>query len=134
MIVVDTSALIAIILHEDEREHFLDIFDAADAIIISAASIIEARMVTYGRGGAPLVRIFDTFLADYRIEIVAVGAVETEAAHIAFTTYGKGSGHPAQLNFGDLFSYALAKTRGLPLLFKGDDFAQTDIKVATLLQ
>jgi ribonuclease VapC len=63
-------------------------------------------------------------------EIVPPGIAELEAAYAAFVTYGRGSGHPAKLNFGDLFSYALAKVRGLPLLFKGDDFSHTDIQSA----
>jgi ribonuclease VapC len=66
----------------------------------------------------------------YAIEIAATGAPEAELAHLANITYGKGSGHPAQLNFGDLFSYALAKSRDMPLLYKGDDFGKTDIASA----
>ncbi|MEK6540674.1 MAG: type II toxin-antitoxin system VapC family toxin [Pseudomonadota bacterium] len=130
MIVIDTSALIAILLGEPERSLFLAALDAADGIVVSTGTVIEARMVAHGREGDALVRILDNLLRDYGMEIAPPGAAEIEAAHSAFTTYGKGNGHPAQLNFGDLFSYALAKVRGLPLLFKGDDFGHTDIERA----
>jgi ribonuclease VapC len=127
MIVIDTSALMAILLNEPERGQFLDILDAEDSILISAGTSIEARMVSHGRGGPPLTQKLDEILRDYAIETIPPAAEEIAAAHAAFIAYGKGSGHPAQLNFGDLFSYALAKARGLPLLFKGDDFGRTDI-------
>jgi ribonuclease VapC len=71
--------------------------------------------------------LMDDLLRLPMFEMVAPGASETNAAYAAFVAFGKGSGHPASLNFGDLFSYALAKVRGLPLLYKGDDFAQTDV-------
>jgi ribonuclease VapC len=132
MIAVDTSALMAITLGEPERNHFLDILDAANGIAISAGTVIEARMVAHGRGGKPLLEMLDELIRDYGFEIVPPGIAEIAITHAAFLAYGKGSGHPAGLNFGDLFSYALAKDRGLPLLFKGDDFARTDIEVATV--
>ena len=84
-------------------------------------------MVVYGRRGHRAVVMLDDLLRLPSFELVAPGQLETDAAYAAFVAYGKGSGHPASLNFGDVFSYALAKVRGLPLLFKGDDFAQTDI-------
>ncbi len=127
MIVVDPSALLAILLDEKERAQFRTILKETDSVLISSASLIEARIVAYGRGGHSLVELLDVVINEYGFEIVPPGPVEIEAAHDAFITYGKGNGHPAQLNFGDLFSYALAKSRDIPLLFKGDDFAQTDI-------
>jgi ribonuclease VapC len=133
MIVVDTSAVIAILLDEPERVAFRTTIMNAPAAIMSSATMIEARMVAYGRGGQVLLTKFDSVIEALAIEIVPLGLAEIDAAHTAFVAYGKGSGHPAQLNFGDLFSYALAKSRGIPLLFKGDDFAQTDIaSIATL--
>jgi ribonuclease VapC len=75
--------------------------------------------------------LLDDLLRLPMLEVATVGVAETDAAYAAFVVYGKGSGHPAALNFGDVFSYALAKVRGLPLLFKGGDFALTDIRPAT---
>lgn len=130
MIVVDTSALIAILLNEPERQALLECIEADGNAVISACGLVEARMVAHGRGGERLVALFDALVDALGIEVGAIGAGEASAAHLAFVQYGKGSGHPAQLNFGDLFSYALAKVRGVPLLFKGDDFASTDITPA----
>ena len=84
-------------------------------------------MVVHGRRGQRGVVMVDDLLRLPVFEAVAPGVAETNAAYAAFVTFGKGSGHSAGLNFGDLFSYALAKVRGLPLLFKGNDFSQTDI-------
>ena len=130
MIAIDSSALMAIILDEPERKSFLDSLDLAEKALVSAATLIESRMVAHGKGGEKLVLALDEIVQGYTMEIVPPGPAEIEIAHAAFVTYGKGNGHPAQLNFGDLFSYALAKSRGVPLLFKGDDFALTDIAVA----
>ncbi len=130
MIVVDTSALIAIAFAEPERETFVGIIEASGKALISSVSVVEARMVVHGRRGHRAVVMLDDLLRLPAFELVAPGAAETDAAYAAFVAYGKGSGHPAGLNFGDVFSYALAKVRGLPLLFKGDDFAQTDIASA----
>lgn len=127
MIAVDTSALLAIILGEPEREQYLVILDTAPAVIISAATLVEARMVTYSRAGAAMVSVLDNVIEQAGAAIVAVDNEMIDIAHQAFAKYGKGQGHPAQLNFGDLFSYALAKAHDAPLLFKGDDCAQTDI-------
>ena len=90
-------------------------------------SVLEARMVVHGRRGQRAVVLVDDLLRLPVFEMVAPGVAETDAAYAAFVAFGKGSGHPAGLNFGAVFSYALAKLRGLPLLYKGDDFAQTDV-------
>ena len=129
MIAIDSSALMAIILDEPERKSFLDSLDRAEKALVSAATLIESRMVAHGKGGEKLVLALDEIVQGYTMEIVPPGPAEIEIAHAAFVKYGKGNGHPAQLNFGDLFSYALAKSRGVPLLFKGDDFALTDVEV-----
>jgi ribonuclease VapC len=131
MIVVDPSALLAIVFDEPERDALLSILDSTDSVLMSSASVIEARMVAYGRYGHDKVLTLDELIASYSIAICPPDPDEVEIAHKAFVVYGKGSGHPAQLNFGDLFSYALAKSRGVPLLFKGDDFSQTDILAAS---
>ena len=130
MIAVDTSALIAIINHESERQRFLAIIAGADLCLISAVTLLETRMVTFGRfGGAGIDRLAE-WLATFNPAIVTFDEVQTDAALAAFTIYGKGIHSKAKLNFGDCASYALAKTRSLPLLYKGDDFAATDIGAA----
>lgn len=130
MIAVDTSALMAIVLGEPEREAMIARLSAAERVWISAGTLIELRMVCFRKDAHALVAEVDALIEIFRIEVVPTGEEHADAAQAAFVRYGKGSGHPAQLNFGDLFAYALAKTRGLPLLFKGDDFAQTDILAA----
>lgn len=129
-LVVDTSVLVAIALHEVERDGFLATLTASKGALISTVSVVEARIVVHGRRGERAINLLNDLLRLSKFEIVPPGHEETEAAFAAFVTFGKGSGHPAQLNLGDLFSYALAKTRHLPLLFKGRDFAETDIMVA----
>jgi ribonuclease VapC len=128
MIVVDTSAIVAIVFGEAEREAFDEAIQAADKALVSTVSVVEARMVVQGRRGQRAVVLLDDFLRLPNFEIVAPGIAEMDAAYSAFVAFGNGSGHPANLNFGDVFSYALAKVRGLPLLYKGDDFAQTDLR------
>ena len=130
MIVIDTSAIVAIAFGEAERETFLLTLQRADKALISTVSVVEARMVVHGRRGQRAVILVDDMLRLPMFEIVAPGPAEMDAAYAAFVAFGKGSGHPAGLNFGDIFSYALAKVRGLPLLFKGDDFSHTDIAQA----
>jgi ribonuclease VapC len=130
MIAVDSSALIAIILNEPERPSILAILDNATAIVMSSTSLVETRLVAWSRGQQALVDEINALVLAYGIEIAPTGLPDADYAHEANVTYGKGSGHPAQLNFGDLFAYALAKARDIPLLFKGNDFAHTDVKFA----
>jgi ribonuclease VapC len=127
MIVVDTSALVAIALAEPEREVFVQAIQQADRALVSTVSVVEARMVVHARRGHGAVALLDDVLRLPIFEAVPPGEAETDAAYAAFVIYGKGSGHAARLNFGDVFSYALAKVRGVPLLFKGRDFSETDI-------
>jgi len=127
MIAVDTSALIAICMDEPDRGHFMKVMETAQGILISSGTLVEARIVAFNKGKAELVEELDSLLASFAVEIVSQDAEQADIAHEAFVTYGKGRGHPAGLNFGDLFSYALAKARGVPLLYKGSDFARTDI-------
>jgi ribonuclease VapC len=130
MIAVDSSALIAIMLNEAERASFLDILDNAPAIVMSAPSLVETRLVAWARGQELLVDQVNALVLAYGIEIAPPGLPEADYAHAANVRYGKGSGHAAQLNFGDLFAYALAKSRDISLLFKGHDFAHTDVMSA----
>jgi ribonuclease VapC len=127
MIAVDTSAIVAIVLGEPERAAFRQALLQADKALISAVSVIELKMVLYSRRGPPAVVLVDDMLRLPVFDIVPPGPADLQAAFGAFVVFGRGSGHPAALNFGDLFSYALAKVRELPLLFKGNDFAETDI-------
>jgi ribonuclease VapC len=130
MIAVDTSAIVAIVLNEPERATFRNAIQRVAKALISTVSVIEIKMVVHGRRGARAVVFVDDFLKLPMFEIVPPGLTDVDAAYAAFIAFGKGSGHPAALNFGDVFSYALAKVRGLPLLFKGNDFAETDIEPA----
>ncbi|MFN2232350.1 MAG: PIN domain-containing protein, partial [Anaerolineae bacterium] len=102
MIAVDTSAIVAIVFGEPEREVFVATVQRADQALISTASVVETRMVVHGRRGERGVVLLDDLLRLPTFEIVPPGAAEMDAAYQAFVAYGKGSGHPAGLNFGDL--------------------------------
>jgi ribonuclease VapC len=130
MIAVDTSALVAIAFAGPEREAFMQAIKIAGKALVSTVSVVETRMVIHGRRGQRAVILMDDLLRLPMFELVAPSPPEMDAAYAAFVAYGKGSGHPVGLNFGDVFSYALAKVRGLPLLYKGNDFAHTDIASA----
>ncbi len=127
--VVDTSALLAILMNEPERRAFNEKIEASQTRLLSAASFVEASLVLETRVHATGLREFGLFLDRANIEIVSVDIEQAHAACAAFRKYGKGF-HPARLNFGDCFAYALAITTGEPLLFKGNDFAQTDVTPA----
>ncbi len=127
--IVDTSALVAIIRDEEEAEAFAVAIARAAAPVISAANWLEAAMVAEGRDAARGGPRFDAVLAAARLDILPVTPAVAAGARIAWRRYGKGR-HPAGLNFGDCFSYALAQDRDEPLLFKGEDFARTDVKRA----
>jgi ribonuclease VapC len=124
--VIDTSALAAIFFHEPEREAFRDAIVTASSRLISAATVLEAGMVIEGRRGGGAGREFDLFIVRAQIQIVPVDAELADLARSSWRKYGKGR-HPAGLNFGDCFSYALAKSSGEPLLAKGRDFVGTDV-------
>jgi ribonuclease VapC len=126
--VIETSALLAIFLAEPEREHFLELIARAEVRLISAAAVLETGIVLEARRGDAAGREFDLFLNSARVDVVAVDADQIEIARRAWRRYGKGR-HPAALNFGDCFAYALAKSSGEPLLAKGRDFPQTDVEM-----
>lgn len=130
MIVVDTSALVAVVFGEPERGACVRRMEQAQRVLVTTVSVVETRRGVSGRRGQRGVTLLDELFRLPMIELAAVGVAEADAAYAAFVLYGRGSGHPAALNFGDVFSYALAKVRGLPLLFKGEDFARTDIESA----
>jgi ribonuclease VapC len=127
--VIDTSVLVAILYNEPETERFADAISRDPIRLVSAASVLEATMVVQSELGEAGWDDLDALLARSGIEIVAFTAEQLEIAREAFRRYGKGR-HPAGLNFGDCFSYALARHAGEKLLFKGDDFARTDMEPA----
>lgn len=128
--IVDASAVIAIIRAEDDAAVFAAALAESAATTMSAAGFVEAAIVV-DSGGDPLaVRRFEALMKVARIELAEVTASQARLAREAYRDFGKGSGHPAGLNFGDCFAYALAKERDEPLLFKGRDFAHTDVTPA----
>jgi ribonuclease VapC len=129
--IVDTSAFIAVLKEEPEAERFLRVLTASGARNrISAANYLEAAIVVDANRNPLLSRRLDELIVQTGIVIEPVDRGQAEIARAAYRDFGKGSGHTAGLNFGDCFAYALAKSMREPLLFKGDDFAHTDIAVA----
>lgn len=125
--VLDTSAVVAIIFDEPEREAFLMAFARSPHMAISAVTLYETCIVTAGKKGSPLAaRLVDSLISEFAVEIAPLDANGARAARDAYFRFGKGY-HPASLNLVDCFAYSLAKTRDEPLLFKGDDFLKTDI-------
>ncbi len=127
--VIDPSALLAILQDEPERRAFNELIEAASERRLSAASFVELSIVVEARLGAEGIRDLDLFLATAGIELVAFDVAQARVAREGFRRFGKGR-HPAGLNLGDCFSYALARTLDEPLLFKGDDFPLTDVMAA----
>ena len=124
---IDTSALVAILTKEPQGAIFKTVMLNYRLLMMSAASLLEARKVLHGRHPA-LPRELDALVVEMRIQIEPVTATQSDIAFEAFRRYGKGTGHKAGLNFGDCFAYALAIEGNAPLLFKGDDFIHTDVK------
>jgi ribonuclease VapC len=124
--VIDTSALLAVLFGEPEGEAFAGAIEADPKRLVSAVSALEAAIVVEARKGPAGGRELDLLLHRARVDIVAFGEAQVEIARDAWRRFGKGN-HPASLNFGDCFSYALSKSSGEPLLFKGEDFSKTDV-------
>lgn len=124
--VIDTSAILAILLDEPERRAFNEAIEAAESRMISAATFVEASIVIESRFGAEGIRDLDLFIERAGIDLAPVDAEQAQVARRAFSRFGKGR-HRAGLNYGDCFAYALATVLGEPLLYKGDDFGQTDV-------
>ncbi|WP_109507871.1 type II toxin-antitoxin system VapC family toxin [Nocardioides speluncae] len=124
--IVDSSALVAMLRDEDDATEFATAIEAAETVLVSAATVVETSLVIGPRAQSRL----DKLLAEAELKIAPFDAEQAAAARTAHLRYGRGSGSKARLNFGDCFSYALAKATGLPLLFKGDDFTHTDIRPA----
>ncbi len=126
MIVVDASALIAILDKEPDAALYAEAIAEADSPLISAATLLEVNIVMLNRHGARAARMVDRLIQEAGFQVESFTAQHAELAREAYARYGKGQ-QSAGLNYGDCFSYALAKATGLPLLFKGQDFSRTDL-------
>ena len=125
--IIDSSAVLAILFGEDDAPDYAREIDAAEAPRMSAASWLETA-IRVDRSGNPIAsNAFDDFVREAELIIEPVTETQVQIARRAWRAYGKGTGHPAKLNFGDCFAYALARGTGEQLLFKGDDFSKTDV-------
>jgi ribonuclease VapC len=131
-VIIDTSALVAILFAEPDAPTYAAAIEAAADRRISAVNYVEAAVVIDGRRDPVAGRRFDDAMREAAIVIEPVDEHQANLAREAYRDFGRGSGHPARLNFGDCFAYALARHRGEPLLFKGDDFIHTDIAPAAM--
>ncbi len=127
--VIDTSAIMAMLIPESTADRLVAALEADATRLVSAATVVEAALVFLGRYGEAGEPQLDRFLRGIGAEVVAVGESQANLARDAALRFGRGR-HPAGLNFGDCFSYALSMARDEPLLFVGDDFSQTDVKVS----
>jgi len=126
--VIDSSVLLAILLAEPERSHFVDLITQAGIRLLSAGNALEAAILSESRLNAIGGRELDMLIQKASIEIVSVDEEQVSVARQAWRKYGKGR-HPAALNFGDCFAYALSRVSGEPLLAKGSDFHKTDLQL-----
>jgi ribonuclease VapC len=127
--VIDSSVVVAVLLGESSAPRLSALLEGAEPVRMSAATLLEASIVMARRRGEVGIVETDRFVDEYTVAIDAVTTTQVRVARSAFLRFGKGR-HPAALNFGDCFSYALAAVRDEPLLFVGDDFARTDIRTA----
>jgi ribonuclease VapC len=126
--IVDSSALIAILRGEPDARPLLDKMKAAHSVSISTATFFETSIVVDSRGNPAASRELDDFCEQIALKFIAVDEKQMRIARQTYRDFGKGSGHPARLNFGDCFAYALAKTLDEPLLYKGSDFSHTELR------
>jgi ribonuclease VapC len=124
--VIDTSALLAILQDEPERRAFNEAIETAESRCLSTANWVESSIILESRYGADGLRDLDLFISKASVDLVPVDVEQAHIARLAFSRFGKGR-HPAGLNYGDCFAYALATSRGEPLLYKGADFGLTDV-------
>lgn len=124
--VIDSSAVLALLLDEPEAESFRFAIADSETRLLSAATLLEVALVIERRHSEAGGRELDLLISRLDVEVVPVDSEQVKEARRAWRRFGRGR-HPAGLNYGDLFSYALAQTTGQPLLFKGDDFARTDV-------
>ncbi len=128
--VIDSSAIVGLLLGEPEADAFVRAIASTSRRLMSAATYVEVAIVMLGRYGPAAIEKLDRFLNELAVSIMPVTRAQADLAISAYQRYGRGSRHPAGLNFGDCFSYALAAQLGEPLLFKGEDFSHTDIENA----
>lgn len=128
--IIDASAVIAILKREPEHAAFSALLETTPDLKMSAATYFETSIVVDSLKNPLASRAFDDLIERSHISIEPLTAEQAHIARQAYRVYGKGSGHPAQLNFGDCFSYALAREKREPILFKGDDFGHTDLRPA----
>ncbi|ETW24889.1 type II toxin-antitoxin system VapC family toxin [Mycobacterium gastri] len=128
--IVDTSAIVAIVLGEPDIEGLKEALNRSNNSRMSAPNYVELCAVIQRRDRPEISRLVDRLLEAYGIQIASFDGDQARVAAQAYRDYGRGSGHPARLNLGDTYSYALAHVSGEPLLFRGDDFAHTDIRSA----
>ena len=128
--IIDTSALIAILRDEPDAKECALAIEKSNSRRLSAANFVETALVIDGSRDPIASRRFDDLIKEAQIIIEPVTEAQARIAREAYRDFGKGSGHPAKLNLGDCFAYALAKSFGEPLLFKGDDFSRTDVILA----
>ena len=128
--IVDSSALIAIVQQEPDARNFAEHIETTDKCRMSTATFVETAIVIDSKRSPILSRRLDELCRDAEIEFVPVDETQARIAREAYRDFGRGSGHSAKLNFGDCFAYALAKASGEPLLYKGKDFLHTDVKSA----
>ena len=128
--IVDSSALVAISQGEAGSSSLVDALARAQSVAISAATLLEARIVVDARRNPVVSSRFDDLLTSHDIKVLPFTEDQSRIARQAYRDFGRGSGHPANLNYGDCFSYALASERREPLLYVGDDFSHTDIRSA----
>jgi ribonuclease VapC len=129
-VIVDASAVIAVVNGEDDAEEYAEILLTASSLNISAATLLEANMVMRRSENPVMHRLVDDLIESLGVAIVPFDGDQARMAIHAFDRYGKGSGHKAKLNFGDCMVFALAKSLDEPLLFKGSDFSKTDLQSA----
>lgn len=128
--ILDSSALVAIVHQESDARRLFDAIEQAPSVSISAATFVETAVVIDSRHNPVASRKLDDFCNDIGLAIVPLDEAQARIAREAYRDFGRGSGHPARLNFGDCFAYALAKSEDIPLLCTGGDFAKTDVALA----
>ena len=128
--IIDSSAILAILFGEEDAPRYAEAIEKAPTCLLSAANWLETAIRIDRERSEITSKAFDDFVREAELIVESVTQEHANLARSAYRAYGKGTGHPAQLNFGDCFSYALSKQRRTPLLFKGDDFSKTDIESA----
>ena len=130
-VVVDSSAILSILLAESGSDEILTAISSNDCSM-SVGNYLESAIVVDSTKDPVAMRKFDAFIKASGIEIIPIDFKQVEIARVAYRDYGKGTGHPARLNFGDVFAYALASATNRELMCKGDDFVKTDIAIFNL--